>query len=195
MSAPSSLIGKRFNRLIVLERGNSTVRGSTQWMCRCDCGTDSVLIRGSDLKNGHTQSCGCLHNEDLANRCALPGGQSAKNRVLAQYKQSARARNLEWGLSEDIFYRLVQRNCHYCGDAPSRIVQPSNKYGNFVYNGIDRLDGDRGYVEDNCVTACRTCNTAKMTMTEEEFLQWIAKVYHHRLTSCKQAHPCGRLPA
>lgn len=30
----------------------------TMWLCRCDCGTERVVI-GSMLRNGHSKSCGC----------------------------------------------------------------------------------------------------------------------------------------
>lgn len=32
--------------------------GDEKWLCICDCGTE-ILIRGVDLRRGHTQSCGC----------------------------------------------------------------------------------------------------------------------------------------
>lgn len=35
---------------------------SSYWLCKCDCGNESVT-RGTDLKSGITQSCGCLAKE------------------------------------------------------------------------------------------------------------------------------------
>ena len=31
------------------------------WYCLCDCG-NYCIVAGSNLKNGHTQSCGCIHS-------------------------------------------------------------------------------------------------------------------------------------
>lgn len=37
------------------------------WLCKCDCGK-FVEVVGIDLRNNHTKSCGCIHNEQLVNR-------------------------------------------------------------------------------------------------------------------------------
>ena len=35
------------------------------WECQCECG-NSVIVRGDNLRNGHTVSCGCKKSEVLA---------------------------------------------------------------------------------------------------------------------------------
>ena len=55
----------------------------------------------------------------------------------------------------------------------SKVVKSASQY---IYNGIDRLDPSGGYTEDNCVTACGTCNNAKMAMTRDEFLSWVRRL-------------------
>lgn len=64
MSNLKDEIGKRYGRLTVLSRGPNTKSGLAQWNCKCDCGNE-LLIRGSSLRNGHTQSCGCLQKEKV----------------------------------------------------------------------------------------------------------------------------------
>ena len=52
------LTGHRFGNLIV-KAPTSRRRGKTViWMCGCDCGA-TTRVSTSDLKNGHTKSCGC----------------------------------------------------------------------------------------------------------------------------------------
>lgn len=62
------LTGMRFGRLTVLRRGEDKVaqsgRHEKRWVCKCDCGNEA-LIQGSNLKNGHTKSCGCAKSEVL----------------------------------------------------------------------------------------------------------------------------------
>lgn len=53
--------GERFARLLVVGL-SGRVNGKIRWECACDCGKN-VIVAGSNLKNGHTQSCGCLHAE------------------------------------------------------------------------------------------------------------------------------------
>lgn len=57
------LIGKKFNRLTVLERDENDSHDHVQWVCECDCG-NVVTVRGDHLINNHTSSCGCL-NKDI----------------------------------------------------------------------------------------------------------------------------------
>lgn len=61
------MIGKRFGKLSVIERGENLVSSTgsvvNQWLCSCDCGV-TLLIRGASLRNGHTASCGC-HRWDM----------------------------------------------------------------------------------------------------------------------------------
>ena len=56
------LTGKRFGRLVVLREELPRTTKVIKWICKCDCG-NIKSIRGSDLKLGKTQSCGCLRNE------------------------------------------------------------------------------------------------------------------------------------
>lgn len=54
--------GKRYGRLIVLHKASDNGRKKTRWVCRCDCGKQTVVNTGT-LRSGHTRSCGCLQNE------------------------------------------------------------------------------------------------------------------------------------
>ncbi|NYB74981.1 AP2 domain-containing protein [Sedimentibacter hydroxybenzoicus DSM 7310] len=54
---------QRFGKLTSLYPDTSVENLPQKWICRCDCGNlCSVSI--SNLKNGHTQSCGCLQKID-----------------------------------------------------------------------------------------------------------------------------------
>ena len=54
------LTGQKFNHLTVIERDGSDHRGEAKWLCECDCILHSrISVLGSNLRTGHTQSCGC----------------------------------------------------------------------------------------------------------------------------------------
>lgn len=61
--------GQKFGRLLVLEEAQKPegVKGrETYWKCLCDCGNIKI-VRGVNLRNGHTKSCGCLQKEKTSN--------------------------------------------------------------------------------------------------------------------------------
>lgn len=63
MGNPLNLIGDRFNRLLVVGITNKRDKcGRIFWKCLCDCG-NKVNVVSSQLKNSHSQSCGCLNRE------------------------------------------------------------------------------------------------------------------------------------
>lgn len=54
------LTGQKFNHLTVIKRDGSDGRGQAKWLCQCDCGNPNLIsVLGSNLRTGHTQSCGC----------------------------------------------------------------------------------------------------------------------------------------
>ena len=53
------LTNQTFGRWTVLERAQNTVDGRAQWLCRCSCGTEKIVL-GKSLRLGKSQSCGCL---------------------------------------------------------------------------------------------------------------------------------------
>ena len=53
------LTGRRFGRLLVESRAENSRNGRVQWNCICDC-EEEIVALAYNLKNGNTQSCGCL---------------------------------------------------------------------------------------------------------------------------------------
>lgn len=67
MAQAEDLTGMQFGRLTVLYRDElhqSKVK-STPWKCRCTCGNE-ITTYATLLKQGKTQSCGCLRSERLS---------------------------------------------------------------------------------------------------------------------------------
>lgn len=62
MSALIDLKGKRFGRLVVVERATNIASRETRWLCRCDCTTE-ITVQAGNLKSGNTCSCGCLKRD------------------------------------------------------------------------------------------------------------------------------------
>ena len=67
-----NLIGRRFGKLTVVEQDGKDNSGHTTWKCKCDCGK-MTIARGSHLKNGDIQSCGCIGKEELIARSTKHG--------------------------------------------------------------------------------------------------------------------------
>lgn len=56
-----------YGRLTVIKNPHSNKHGKALWLCECACGNRIVVV-GTDLRNGATQSCGCLRDEKSAAR-------------------------------------------------------------------------------------------------------------------------------
>lgn len=54
------LTGMTFSHLTVIQRDGSDTRGEAKWLCECDCPAHTkISVLSSNLRTGHTQSCGC----------------------------------------------------------------------------------------------------------------------------------------
>ena len=106
---------------------------------------------------------------------------SPRSAVLREYHRGAKDRGFVWNLSGEQFDKLTSSNCHYCGIPPYTVKKNRHRNGQFVYNGIDRVDNSQGYEIENCVSCCKVCNRAKDIMGLEEFLSWVRRIArrHH----------------
>lgn len=163
-----NLKGKRFGKLEVKERAGSDKWGTATWLCQCDCGGTKV-VRGGSLRSGKVKSCGCLYK--------LPEGVAMMRFVLRGYREKAKRRRLVFNLTEEEFMKLTSQFCYYCGVKPKQTLSNKAYNGNFIYNGLDRVDNDKGYTLENVVPCCGICNRAKKNLTQEEFYKWIERVY------------------
>ena len=73
------MTGLRFGRLTVISPTEKRDRrGVVYWLCKCDCGNNAVVSR-TNLRNGATQSCGCLRAEANAERARKMGLANRKH--------------------------------------------------------------------------------------------------------------------
>ena len=56
----TKLIGKRFNKLVVIAFDHFDSSYKAYWKCKCDCGNETV-VQGHNLEAGCVKSCGCNH--------------------------------------------------------------------------------------------------------------------------------------
>lgn len=68
------LTGMRFSRLTVVSLVNKRRKGPI-WECVCDCGK-VCLVAATNLKSGHTQSCGCKLAEAQRDPTSRLAGQA-----------------------------------------------------------------------------------------------------------------------
>lgn len=179
--------GQQFGRLIAI-KFISFINGKAVWECRCDCGK-FCTVRAGDLKSGRTKSCGCLNREMAISRLDAmhkgnikfqdPKMSSAHSKFLNSYSDG--------NLTFEKFLELSAMNCFYCGETPKQICNTYSLYnseerrinGDFIYNGLDRVDSFGKHDVKNVVPCCGRCNSAKRERSKEVYLSWINNLFNN----------------
>lgn len=177
----TNLSGRKIGEYTVLEFDKTIKKGNkviNYWKCICSCGTNKSVTHRTLMKHNNVQNCGCKTIDTLIKRSSNPN--AAFKKVYRNYTNRAKVYGIHWSLTDNEFYKLTQEKCFYCGIEPNKISKPWSKYSpEFTYNGIDRIDSNKGYELTNCLTCCTKCNYAKNTMSIEEFKKWIVRIYKH----------------
>lgn len=178
--------GRRYGRLLVLRQTESGSGYRVRWLCRCDCGNE-VDVAANNLGRG-VRSCGCLQSECSSRRASQRYRgtfiQVAMNRIIDQYKRNAMVKKRPFDLTTAEVAVIFDSKCHYCGTAPSNRAKIPCRTELFVYNGIDRIDNDTGYIAGNVVPCCKMCNIMKGSMPYSEFTEWLNAVARFRSANC-----------
>lgn len=146
------LTGQKFGRLTVIEFHEIDKGENALWLCKCDCGNE-IVVRGCNLKNGNTKSCGCYHSENMKKLFTKHGlchhrlyavwasmKERCYNQNFSQFKDYG-GRGItvcdEWKDDFKAFYDWAMEN-GYDENASQGICT------------IDRIDNNKGYSPDNC---------------------------------------------
>ena len=183
------LTGKTFGRLTVIARAENKGK-HVQWKCCCGCG-NFCIVRGSDLKSGDTQSCGCLNKErvaeankmrkthgmtdskiyqtwsDIKRRCFAPN-----NKSYADYGGRGITVYEPWVHDFQTFYEYVSQLEHYGEDGYT----------------LDRIDNDGNYEPNNLRWADR--KTQNRNRRGRHFIEYEGE----KMTTAEAAEKAG-LPA
>ena len=125
---PSDLTGQVFNRLTVLHRIENNKFGQVVWLCQCKCGSLPFSVVASSLRSGNTQSCGCLHSEQVAIAASF-----------THTKHNCAACNcpIDTTLCDKAFCPYCYRIYHCWGDMKQRCYNPNrDDYHNYGGRGI-----------------------------------------------------------
>lgn len=154
------LIGKKFGRLTVIKRVENDKYSAVRWLCKCDCGGETVTSSGH-LNSGHTKSCGCFAKEvarqkSLNNKCFYKHGLSKDKTFnrLSYIRTSMKARC--YNKKADSYKYYGARGIKVCGEWLNEENGMLNFYNWAMQNGyrddltIDRIDVNGDYEPSNC---------------------------------------------
>lgn len=147
------LTGKRFGRLTVIGPDGRSETGHTSlWECVCDCGA-KITVRGTNLKNGSSQSCGCYRHEYLVEAHTTHGGAKREGKRTKLYSVWIGMRRRYYDENDGNYHRYGGRGIEICDGwrenfAAFRAWAVKNGYRHNLT--IDRIDNDKGYSPENC---------------------------------------------
>ncbi len=100
------------------------------------------------------------------------------DKVYKKYLASAKRRNHTFSIPKSIFKKYYKKKCFYCGDTLKSV-------------GFDRVDNIKGYIIDNIVPCCGTCNMMKRSMGIHSFINQIIKINNNHKGIIGFRHPSG----
>lgn len=139
-----NLIGKRFGKLLVLERAENNKYNSAQWLCKCDCGKITKTTT-CQLTSGKTKSCGCLKYESRNYTHRMT--HTRLHNIWAKMRQRCNSPK------DNCYYRYGAKGITVCDEwnhSFESFYEWSMKNGYSDSLTIDRIDNSKGYYPENC---------------------------------------------
>jgi len=168
----TNILGNKFGRLTPLKIKGRNKHGSILWDCICDCGKH-YSVHTSNLKKGHTQSCGCLHKE-VRKKCKVSVEDRITTIAWNVAKRSAITRGYKFAISKEDVKKIISENCCLSNDPPSNKIIINGKI--YHYSGIDRFNNNEGYIPTNIFPCGTIANRGKSTLTFKSYVEHCHRV-------------------
>lgn len=186
-SCENNIIGQRFGRWTVLRADKSRPR---YYWCRCDCGTERSIYRGS-LISGQSKSCGCLtHNgtvcgvrEETIERYKSCIGKKYGKLTVLELNDAGGYFLCQCDCGKQIQvpkYNIVSGNTTSCGctRVESLRKQQQEKYEDCIGKKINHLTITDCYYKNNSFWFTCICDCGK------EYTNLATRIYTGYIQSC-----------
>lgn len=147
MSRLTDITGQRFGRWFVIEKALVNRGTNARWQCRCDCGTERVVL-GIVLRKGESKSCGCLRVEISAQRETKHG--QATNGTTGAYNSWAGIIQRCTNPNNPAYPNYGGRGIGVCDDWLTFDGFYADMGDRPQGMSIDRINNDDSYRKDNC---------------------------------------------
>lgn len=166
------LTGKKFGKLIVVEKHSKDKWGGWNWLCKCDCGNEAV-VSGGHLRSLKTKSCGCSHKESKNFTHKMTGSrlyviwQAMKSRCY--YEKNINFKN--YGGRGIIVCEEWQEFLPFYEWAMANGYDENAKRGDCT---IDRIDVNGNYEPNNCRWI--NCKQQANNTRKNHFIEYNGKI-------------------
>ena len=152
MTKALDLTGKKFGRLTVIKRVENNKWGKAQWLCRCDCGNETI-VRCDYLVQNRTTSCGCYNRELITKYRKNEKDTENKNYKEKLYTVLKGMKRRCYNKNEKAYKNYGQRGIKICNEWLNSF---QSFYDWAINNGykegltIDRINNNGNYEPSNC---------------------------------------------
>ncbi len=177
--------GKTYNRLFVESFSHTLSHAGAFWNCICECGK-KVIVRGCDLRNKITKSCGCLRLQiqranSKSNHCLWKGYGELSGRQFQQFEKSAKKRKIDFKVTIQYLWDLFIKQNKKCALSGVELKFNSRSFKFDGNASPDRIDSSKGYIEGNLQWVHKDVNYMKQDHTDESFLKWCSIIHNYNL--------------
>lgn len=150
MAVRLNVLGNRYNRLTILEE-LPTDKYVRIVGCLCDCGNYSK-VRLTNLRTGHTKSCGCQNDEKRKTSLLIHGMTSSP-----EYKSYRKMIERCYSPKDISYKNYGARGITVCNRWKESFINFYDDMGSKpgVNYSLDRVDSNGIYCKDNCKWATR----------------------------------------
>jgi hypothetical protein len=170
-----NLKGRTFGQLeVVSHSGYKKQKSGVSkgvWLCKCLCGVEKEILE-SNLKNGHTNSCGCSNRRKGKNNPKYKGCEDLSLRTFNVIKYNAKRRNLEFTITIEYIWKLFIEQNKKCKLTQKDIyLYASVRDLENQTASLDRIDNSMGYIKGNVQWVHKDVNMMKRTYDQDYFIE------------------------
>jgi hypothetical protein len=177
-----NMVGQKYGRWTVIERGKKNSGGNSYWLCRCECGSENEVQRQS-LIHGTSKQCHlCAVND---NRDMEFYGKIPSSYIKMLQKRSFR-KGVPYNLDAEYLNKLLESQDMKCAISGISLIIKKESCGKSTAS-LDRIIPELGYTKGNVQWVHKDINYMKGTLTEERFIELCKIVTEYRPLELEEA--------